>query len=48
VTEIVARETSRSPGEVGALHARFPLKPVSLAEVAALPVTESARQAVVR
>jgi thioredoxin reductase len=48
VTEIIARETSRSPAEVGALHARFPLKPVTLAEVAALPVTEDARRAVVR
>ena len=48
VAEIVARETSRSPADVGALHARFPLKPVSLAEVADLPVSEEGRRAVVR
>ena len=48
VTEIVARETSRSPADVGALHARFPLKPVTLAEVASLPVSQDARRAVVR
>ena len=48
VTEIIARETARTPAEVGALHARFPLKPVTLAEVASLPVSEDARRAVVR
>jgi len=48
VTEIVARETARSEAAVGALHARFPLKPVTLGEIAALPVAENARRAVVR
>jgi thioredoxin reductase len=48
VAEIVARETQRSPAEVGALHARFPQKPVTLAEIASLPVGESARRAVAR
>jgi thioredoxin reductase len=48
VTEIVARQTQRLPAEVGALHARFPQKPVTLAEVASLPVPESARRAVAR
>ena len=48
VTEIVAHETSRSPADVGPLHARFPLKPVTLAEIASLPVSDDARSAVVR
>ena len=48
VTEIVARETSRSPADAGPLHSRFPLKPVTLAEVASLPVSGDARSAVVR
>ena len=48
VTEILARETSRSPAEVGALHARFPLKPVTVGEIGEVPVTEDARRAVVR
>jgi hypothetical protein len=30
------------------LHARFPLKPVTLAEAASMPVPESARRAVLR
>jgi NADPH-dependent 2,4-dienoyl-CoA reductase/sulfur reductase-like enzyme len=48
LTEIVARETSRSPAQVGALRARFPTKPVTLAEIASLPVPEAARRAVAR
>lgn len=48
VTEIVARETSQSPAKVGALHARFPLKPVTLGEIASLPAPPAARDAVVR
>jgi thioredoxin reductase len=48
VTEIVARETSRTQAQAGALHARFPLKPVTLAEAASMPVPESARRAVLR
>jgi thioredoxin reductase len=48
VTEILARESSRPPAQVGALHARFPLKPVTMAEVASLPVPPTARAAVVR
>lgn len=47
-TEIVAHETSRSPATVGPMHARFPLKPVTLGEVASLPVPPAAREAVVR
>jgi hypothetical protein len=48
VTEIVARETSRPASGVGPLRARFPLKPVTLGEVASMPVPEAARRAVVR
>ena len=48
VTEIIARESSRPAASVGALHARFPLKPVTLAEIASLPVTDGAMRAVVR
>jgi NADPH-dependent 2,4-dienoyl-CoA reductase/sulfur reductase-like enzyme len=48
VTEIIARETGRSPASVGGLHARFPVKPVSLGEIAALPVSAAARAAVER
>lgn len=48
LTEIVARETARSPAEIGALRARFPSKPVTLAEIASLPVPEEARRAVER
>jgi len=48
VTEIIARETGRSPASVGWLRARFPVKPVSLGEIAALPVSAAARAAVER
>jgi NAD(P)H-nitrite reductase large subunit len=48
LTEIVARQTARSPAEVGALRARFPAKPVTLGEIASLPVAEDARRAVER
>ena len=48
VTEIIAREASRPAAAVGLLHARFPLKPVTLADLASLPVSEEARRAVER
>jgi thioredoxin reductase len=48
VTEIVARETSRHPASVGPMRARFPVKPVTLGEVASMSVPESAHRAVVR
>ena len=48
VTAIVASVTSRAPADVGALHARFPLKPVTLEEVAAMPIDDSAEAAVRR
>jgi NADPH-dependent 2,4-dienoyl-CoA reductase/sulfur reductase-like enzyme len=48
VTELIARERRVSPGEVGHYRLRFPTKPIPLGELAALPQTEEARQAVVR
>jgi thioredoxin reductase len=48
VTEIIAREQHRAPGDVGCLRARFPAKPVTLGELSALPVTPDALAAVYR
>jgi NADPH-dependent 2,4-dienoyl-CoA reductase/sulfur reductase-like enzyme len=48
VTELIARERKVAPGEVGHYRLRFPIKPIPLGELAALPQTEEARQAVVR
>jgi thioredoxin reductase len=48
VTEIIAHETSRPPRAIGVLHARFPAKPVTLGDIASLPVGETARRAVER
>ena len=48
VTELIARERRVAPGEVGHYRLRFPTKPIPLGELAALPQTEDARQAVVR
>ena len=38
----------RAPADVGFLRARFPAKPVTLADVAAVPATPEALRAVVR
>jgi NADPH-dependent 2,4-dienoyl-CoA reductase/sulfur reductase-like enzyme len=48
VTEIIAERRGVAPSEVGYLAARFPAKPVTLAEIAALPYGPSALDAVVR
>ncbi len=48
VTEIMAREQSRTPAEVGYYRLRLPAKPIALGELAALPVTDEARAAVER
>ena len=48
VTELIAHAQRRKPADVGALRARFPVKPVTLGELAALPVTDEARRAVER
>jgi bacterioferritin-associated ferredoxin len=48
VTEIIATERKVSPQEVGYYRLRPPVKPITVAELAALPKTESAVKAVVR
>jgi NADPH-dependent 2,4-dienoyl-CoA reductase/sulfur reductase-like enzyme len=48
VTELIARERRVAPGEVGYYRLRFPIKPIPLGELASLPQTEEAQQAVVR
>jgi NADPH-dependent 2,4-dienoyl-CoA reductase/sulfur reductase-like enzyme len=48
VTELIARERGVAPGEVGHYRLRFPIKPIPLGELAALPQTDEAMQAVVR
>jgi NADPH-dependent 2,4-dienoyl-CoA reductase/sulfur reductase-like enzyme len=48
VTELIARERKVAPGEVGHYRLRFPTKPIPLGELAALPQTADALQAVVR
>lgn len=40
VTQILAQELGKPPGEVGAYHIRTPLKPIALASLAALDQTE--------
>jgi len=48
VTELIARARRLSPAAVGYFHLRFPVKPVTLDELAALPSTPEALAAVVR
>jgi len=48
VTELIARARNVPPGEVGHYRLRFPIKPIPLGELAALPQTEASVQAVVR
>jgi hypothetical protein len=48
VTELIARARRLSPAAVGYFHGRFPVKPVTLDEIAALPSTPEALAAVVR
>lgn len=48
VTEIVAREQRCTPAEVGLLRARFPVKPITLGDLAAMPVDADALAAVYR
>jgi len=47
VTEIIAREQGRDPSDVGHGRLRFPVKPVTLSELASAPVTPDAEEAVV-
>jgi NADPH-dependent 2,4-dienoyl-CoA reductase/sulfur reductase-like enzyme len=46
LTELIAARRGVPPGEVGGLRARTPVRPVSLAEWASLPLDDAARAAV--
>lgn len=48
VTEVIADARGVKPSEVGHYRLRPPVKPITLAELAALPQTDAARKAVVR
>jgi NADPH-dependent 2,4-dienoyl-CoA reductase/sulfur reductase-like enzyme len=48
VTELIAQARGVSPAEVGYYRLRFPVKPVALGEIAALPQTEASVRAVAR
>lgn len=48
VTELMAEARGKSPEEIGYYRLRAPVKPITLAELAALPKTEVATKAVVR
>lgn len=48
VTEMIAQERGVTPEEVGHYRLRFPTKPLTLGELAALPQTDDSRKAVIR
>jgi len=48
VTELIASARGRDPAEIGHYRLRAPVKPITLAELAALPKSERAWEAVVR
>ncbi len=48
VTELIARARGTTPAEVGTYRHRFPVKPLTLAELASVPTTAAAEAAVVR
>jgi NADPH-dependent 2,4-dienoyl-CoA reductase/sulfur reductase-like enzyme len=48
ITELIARARGASPDEVGYYRLRPPIKPITVAELAALPQTEAAAEVVVR
>jgi NADPH-dependent 2,4-dienoyl-CoA reductase/sulfur reductase-like enzyme len=48
VTELIARERKVSPSTIGHFRERFPVKPLTLGELAALPTTDEARRVVER
>jgi NADPH-dependent 2,4-dienoyl-CoA reductase/sulfur reductase-like enzyme len=48
VSELIAQERRSTPEEIGHYRLRFPIKPVTLGELASLPQTEASEQAVVR
>lgn len=48
VTELMAQARGKSPQEIGYYRLRAPVKPITLAELAAIPTTEADVKAVVR
>ena len=48
VTDVIAEARGVAPAEVGYYRLRFPVKPLTLGELAALPQTEASKAAVVR
>jgi NADPH-dependent 2,4-dienoyl-CoA reductase/sulfur reductase-like enzyme len=48
VTEVMAKARGVSPGEIGHVRLRAPVKPVTLAEIAAMPTSPEAERAVLR
>ena len=48
VTELIASERGTAPAEVGYYRLRPPVKPITLAELASLPISEAERKAVER
>jgi NADPH-dependent 2,4-dienoyl-CoA reductase/sulfur reductase-like enzyme len=48
VTELIATERKMTPAEVGYYRLRPPVKPITLAELASLPISEAERKAVER
>ena len=48
VTELIAAERKMTPDEVGYYRLRPPVKPITLAELASLPISEAERKAVER
>jgi NADPH-dependent 2,4-dienoyl-CoA reductase/sulfur reductase-like enzyme len=48
VTELIAAERKTTPAEVGYYRLRPPVKPITLAELASLPISEAERKAVER
>ena len=48
VTELIAEQRDSTPAEVGYYRLRPPVKPITLAELASLPISETERKAVER
>lgn len=48
VTELIAAERNATPAETGYYRLRFPIKPITLGELASLPQTDASVDAVVR
>ena len=48
VTELIAAERNATPAETGYYRLRFPIKPITLGELASLPQTDASIDAVIR